>query len=467
MSNRSILMAGLISSTAAAWSGAAQAGWSDGVLSITNARHDPVRVLIDQRSYGEILPGQAEVFRLSPGRHDVQVIDFRGTAIQREAVLIQAFQAEAMLLNPVGGELDITNQTGAVLQLLLDGRPAGSLPPGAMVELAVEPGRHQLSAVFEQCGQTRTIAERTMRVDPGEQERITLTPPATGLVRVINEQNVPATVQLNGAWAGSVGPLQSVVFEAPVGEAWVVVVAESGRRTLEQERLIVSPFADNIVKVEQDPFGTLAVYNPLPIPVTLKSGRHARTLQPYERDTWGHIPAGRRSIEVYRLTGEKIGDLDANVLAGRTASISVSPPRDDIIAFTNASAQEAWVYVDGVLVERVPPGAQARMIALPGAHEVKVLVSGRMVYKQRHSIDLYSDTLVGVGRGYGGGSYSYGDRDDDHHHGHGGGHGGSRGRFIHLRRARIAGGFARLRGGVRYTLPRCHAPLLLPAHLGC
>lgn len=403
----------------AAWSGAAHAGWQDGYLSITNVRHDTVRVVINGRALGAIGAGDAEAYRLPPGTHSVQVLDSRGATVERQSVSIAPYSAQAILLDPPTSELDITNHSGGRLRIWVDGEAVQVLSPGQSYDLRVSPGAHEVRATYRQHDQRRELLAASYRVRPGEVEHISLGPPQTSLLEVVNPSPIPGRVEINGRYVGAVGPGQTTFVEAPIGTVEVSIKGARGER-LERERVTIRPFEDQTVRAQYATHGALSVSNPLPIPVQLRSGQQQRILQPGETARWDRVPSGPREIDVYRLTGEQIGEMSVTIRGGDTARASVSPPTEGILLVNNNSNLTAAVFVDGRLVEHIPAGSIARIPARVGPREVRVVAGGRERFDQRLAVDRYAEAEIDVGRGR-----AYGDS-PGRGHGHGRGQGHSR-----------------------------------------
>ena len=159
------------------WSGAVYAGhgsygsqssWQDGYLSVTNVRHDTVRVVVNGRSLGEIRSGDAEAYRLPPGSHSVQIYDSRGVTVERQSVSIAPYTAQAILLDPPQSELDITNTSGGRLRIWVDGQPVQVLNPGQSYDMRVTPGIHEVKATYRQHDQRRELIAQS--VERGAEE---------------------------------------------------------------------------------------------------------------------------------------------------------------------------------------------------------------------------------------------------------------------------------------------------------
>lgn len=395
-----------------AWGGAAHAGWQDGYLSITNVRHEAVRVLIDQRSFGELQPGEAEAYRLPAGRHAVQILDSRGRTIERETVTIAAYSAKAMILDTPAASLDITNHAGAQLQVWVDGEAACHLAPGQSMDLSVLPGVHEVKATYRQHDQRRELLAASYRVQPGEVEHIRFLPPTTSLVQVVNTHPIPARVQINGQWAGTVGAGQTTYIEAPVGSARIAIVGERGK-VFEEARLSLSPFEDASIRTRTAQVGALTIHNPLPIPVRITSDGSERTLQPYESASWPRVRAGSRDVHAYRLTGEHLGDMSVVVRAGGSTRADIAPPREGIAILTNRSPHTASIYLDGRLLQTIPGNTTARISAPVGTHQLSVTAGGRQRHSETVRIDRYEESLVTFGQGRGSGR-GHGHGHDDH-----------------------------------------------------
>jgi len=414
MKQRITIALGILS--VSAWSGAAEAGWQDGYLSVTNVRHDTVRVLIDSRSYGEVAPGQAQAFRLAPGSHAVTILDSRGRSVEQSSVRIEPYSAEALILDTPHGELDVTNQTAANLRIWVDGQPIGKLRPGTSMDVDLPPGPHEVRATYRQHDQRRELITTTTRIRPGASAAVRLTAPSTSLVEITNTHPVSGRIQINGATVGTVGPGETTYVEAPVGYAQIVILG-SRNQVLDKERLTISAFDDVSIRTEYAQHGALSLYNPLPIPVRLVSGHHERILQPRETVAFDRIRSGSREIQVFRLTGEPIGEMSVTVRPGAPTRANVIAPRDGIVSLTNRSSHVAYVYVDNQLVEQIQPYAEARLVVPVGGHRVRVTAGGRERFDQTLSIDRYQEAEVSIGRGgHGGSGHSS--------HGHRGGHRG-------------------------------------------
>jgi hypothetical protein len=383
--------------TAATWSGDAQASWKDGYLSVTNVRHDSVRVIIDRRSYGEVRPGDAEAFRLPAGQHTVQVVDGRGATIERAEVMIMPYAAEALILEAPAGELDITNNTAASVRVWVDGTSAQVLAPGQRFDLDVLPGTHEVKVTYRQHDKRRELMRRSYNVSPGEEEQIWLAAPTTTVVEVVNTYRVPVQLQLNGSHVGKLDANGATFIEVPVGEARLTFVDQRGR-IIEQKRFSAAPFEERTVTAEGVRHGALQISNPLPIAVRLVRGDQERILQPHSTTSWERVRAGSRVVKVYRMSGELLAEMTVSIRPNATTQARVDPPREGTVVLSNRSNHTAYVYVDGRLVDEIAPLSQERLSVPVGPRQIRVTAGGRERFNQRLAIDHYDDAEIAFGR---------------------------------------------------------------------
>ena len=239
----------VIAALGMAISGTAEAGWQDGMVSITNARPDGVRVMIDRSYRGSVMPADAEAFQLSPGRHHVLVTCSKGYTLAEETVHIDPFEAEAITVQAQSAALSMSNSAGTTLYVEVDGEPMATLRPNEASSVKIPVGAHKVKAYYRQHDRKVTLSSQSVRFSPGQTESIRFSPASTGRVKVHNDYGQTARILINGEDVGSVRAGKSKVVESPLGTVRMELLI--GNRIVAQDRLSVRRYHDTTFRAEE------------------------------------------------------------------------------------------------------------------------------------------------------------------------------------------------------------------------
>ncbi|MDG1484351.1 MAG: hypothetical protein P8R54_32470 [Myxococcota bacterium] len=241
----------IIAALGMALSGAAEAGWQDGMVSITNARSDGVRVMIDRSYVGSVQPTDAEAFTLSPGRHHVLVTCSKGYTLAEETITIDPFEAEAMTVQAQAAALSMRNSAGTALFIEVDGEHLATLAPNEQSSVRMPAGAHKIKATYRQHDRTHKLSAKNIQFSPGQTETVQFSPVSTGLIDVTNPFGQTARVRINGQDLGSIRAGKSKLIESPLGPVRIQLLINS--RVVASERLSVRRYHDASFHAQQSP----------------------------------------------------------------------------------------------------------------------------------------------------------------------------------------------------------------------
>ncbi len=330
-----------------------------------------------------------------PGRHALVVTCSQGRSLINETITIAPFAAQTRAVQPSGGELTLRNRSGTQLTIEVDGQVVATLSPGESAPAPLAAGQHTVEALYWQHGRDRKLSEQTVALRPGAHEVVQFSPADHALVRIDNALGKTARVAINGQDMGSVAAGKSRVVSAPVGIATIVL--RIGGRVAMSTRLDIDRYADNTVRAAART-GSLALSNPLPIAVRLVSGGQEQILQPGQRLTLRALPEGAQRVDVFRLEGERIGQLTARISASQTARLTIAPPSEGIVALHNRTAATVRIIVDGRQVDTVGAWDDERLSLSAGTHQIKAITPSRSVlYSRTVRVDRYDASVIHLG----------------------------------------------------------------------
>jgi hypothetical protein len=240
---------GLIAALGMALSGTAEAGWQDGMVSITNARPDGVRVMIDRNYVGSVQPTDAGAFALAPGRHHVLVTCNKGMTLAEKTITVDPFEAEAITVQAQAAALSLTNSSGTTLFIDVDGERLATLAPNEQSSVRIPVGPHKVKASYSQHGRTQKLSSDNLRFSPGQTEALRFSPVSTGLVKVVNPFGQTARVRINGQDMGSIGSGKSKIMKSALGAVQIQMLINN--RVVASDRVSVRRYHDTTHRAQQ------------------------------------------------------------------------------------------------------------------------------------------------------------------------------------------------------------------------
>jgi hypothetical protein len=232
-----------------ALSGSAEAGWQDGMVSITNARPDGVRVMIDRTYRGTVMPADAEAFEITPGQHHILVTCAKGYTLTEKTVDIAPFEAEAITVQAQAAALSMVNSAGTILYIDVDGERLATLRPSEHSSVKIPAGTHKVKATYRQHDRSHTLSAQSIRFSPGQTESVRFSPASTGRVKVVNDFGQTAHVRIDGEIMGSIRAGKSKLVESPIGAVRVELLIDG--HVVAVDRLSVRRYHDTIFHADE------------------------------------------------------------------------------------------------------------------------------------------------------------------------------------------------------------------------
>jgi hypothetical protein len=232
-----------------ALSGSAEAGWQDGMVSITNARPDGVRVMIDRTYRGTVMPADAEAFEITPGQHHILVTCAKGYTLTEKTVDIAPFEAEAITVQAQAAALSMVNSAGTILYIDVDGERLATLRPSEHSSVKIPAGTHKVKATYRQHDRSHTLSAQSIRFSPGQTESMRFSPASTGRVKVVNDFGQTAHVRIDGEIMGSIRAGKSKLVESPIGAVRVELLIDG--HVVAVDRLSVRRYHDTTFRADE------------------------------------------------------------------------------------------------------------------------------------------------------------------------------------------------------------------------
>ena len=296
-------------------------------LTIDNDRREALVVEIDDRPIGAV-PGRSELtFAVPSGAHEIEVRAGRDL-LMRRVVHFDRHQDEVLRFAAPTGTVLLENRSGTVLEVQVDGMAVAALRDGERRGMTLEVGRHEVVATYVQLGGVYTLAATCLRLDEGEREQVRLDPIGIGRIEVANRTGRDAELQvgMNGASFRPFGLIRAGerrVVELPLGGAWVRLVDLREGFTLDEQRLAVRAYADQVVVAQAPRFGRATVRNEGGAFLRLYvDGAFRETLQPWEREMV-ELSVGVHRLELRDHRGRTV----------QRATVAVNPYEVAVVAF--------------------------------------------------------------------------------------------------------------------------------------
>jgi hypothetical protein len=289
-----------------ALSGSAEAGWQDGMVSVTNARPDGVRVMIDRTYRGTVMPADAEAFEITPGQHHILVTCAKGYTLTEKTVDIAPFEAEAITVQAQAAALSMVNSAGTILYIDVDGERLATLRPSEHSLVKIPAGTHKVKATYRQHDRSHTLSAQSIRFSPGQTESMRFSPASTGRVKVVNDFGQTAHVRIDGEIMGSIRAGKSKLVESPIGTVRVELLIDG--HVVAVDRLSVRRYHDTTFRADEPraPQGRVELSNHRSGTVKIYiDGRLAGSIPSWSERTFS-LPLGSHMIKAVTASNKVI-----------------------------------------------------------------------------------------------------------------------------------------------------------------
>ncbi len=285
-------------------SGSASA-YAFGTVYVTNQASQPVTVMVDGQVQ-TVGAGQSTSFRSHAGDVSVRAT-YRQFGVDRvltsRTVAVPGYRAASVVLaQPTTSLVRVTNDTGAVADVQIDGQVYAELAPDQSRLITLRLGRHDLAMVAD----GRSLDHACLDVEAFGSSEFVARRPREDDVAVLNPLPIPVRVTTDTGIVRTVNAGSQTVFEdMPVGPFHARVERLSGERVDDVSGL-VSDDRRLTLTVDAPSTGLVALSNPDESPLRAElDDRTYRCVEARQTLTLD-LPLGEHHVELFDARGDRV-----------------------------------------------------------------------------------------------------------------------------------------------------------------